>query len=240
MADRTHQMKAALWPLRVHRLIGDLGDLREFLLGEPENALGIVGARDLLGHPGLIVADIGPAETILEHAILKEFSSEIDGPGGLVGIDDHGLAVGFDLVPAIGPQQRIQPPVVVAEAVPQFEAERMAFVFSFLPTSCNSSQVSGNLATPTSLNQSVRQFINWPMLQNGTAFHLPSTTTASRPASYQPPFFSPISLHRSVTSTYFSPNWMTFSNKFIVISAPVPVSVIVAIRVGRLPTAVTS
>ncbi len=44
----------------------------------------------------------------------------------------------------------------------------------------------------------------------------------------------------SLTSRYFSPNWTTWSRPFIVMSAPDPVSAIVLIRVGRLPTLVDS
>ena len=64
--------------------------------------------------------------------------------------------------------------------------------------------MSGNFLNPTSSNQSVRQFISWPILPNGIAFHLPLTTTASLAASYQPPCFLPTSSAMSLTSTYFS------------------------------------
>ena len=132
MADRVQKVEAAFRTLRVLRLVGDLGDFREIALGEPKYALGIVGARDLVGHPGLVIADIGPAETILEHAILEEFTGEIDRLGGLVGIDGDGFPVRLHLGPTVGPQQRINPAVVVAEAVSELEAEGMVLRFQFL------------------------------------------------------------------------------------------------------------
>ena len=132
MADRVHQMEPSLRSRRVLRLVGDLGDVGEIALGEPQDALGIVGARDLLGVPRLVVADIGPAEDVVEHRVLEEFAGEIDGAGGLVGVDDDGLAVGLDLVAAIRPQQRIEPAVVVAKTVAELEAERVVLRFQLL------------------------------------------------------------------------------------------------------------
>src|SRR5262252_5931910 len=123
---------------------------------------------------------------------------------------------------------------------PSSKPKGWSLAFNFLPTSYSSSQVSGNFLTPTSANQSVRQFISWPILLNGIAFHLPFSSTASLPASYQPPWALPTSSAMSPTSRYFSPNWITWSRPFIVISAPEPVSAMVLIRVGRLPTLVTS
>src|SRR5262245_24657019 len=84
MRDAVQQMKSALRPLRIQRLISYLGYVWKLVLGEPEDALGVVGARDLLGHPGLVVADIGPAEAVLEHAILEQLAGIIEGVGGLV------------------------------------------------------------------------------------------------------------------------------------------------------------
>src|SRR5260370_41436925 len=75
-------------------------DFPDIALGEPKDALGVVGARDLLGVPCLVVADIGPAEDVVEHRVLEEFAGEIDGPSGLVGVGDDSLAVGLDLMPA--------------------------------------------------------------------------------------------------------------------------------------------
>src|SRR5882762_4844344 len=72
------------------------------------------------------------------------------------------------------------------------------------------------------------------MLAKGIAFHLPSTTTASLPALYQPPCALPTSSAMSPTSRYLLLNWITCSRPFIVMSAPEPVSAIVLIRVGRL------
>jgi hypothetical protein len=50
--------------------------------------------------------------------------------------------------------------VVVAEAVAEFEAEGIVLGFQLLSDLVDSSQVSGNFLTPTSADQSVRQFIN--------------------------------------------------------------------------------
>src|SRR5262249_26770166 len=52
MANRAHDMES---PFRAHwvlRLVSDLGDLWEVALGQPQDALSIIGARDLLGEPG--------------------------------------------------------------------------------------------------------------------------------------------------------------------------------------------
>ena len=94
-------MKPPLRARRVLRLVGDFGDFGEVTLGEPENTLGIVGARDLLGVPRLVVADIGPAEHVVDHRVLEEFAGEFNGVSGLVGINDDSLAIGLDLMPAI-------------------------------------------------------------------------------------------------------------------------------------------
>src|SRR5207248_1919377 len=141
MADAIEQMKAALWSLRVHRLVRDLGDLGEVALGQPQDAFGIVRAGDLLGKPRLVVADIGPAEDVVEHAVLEEFAGEIDRLRGLVGVDHDGLAVGLDLAPAVRPQQRVDPSVIVAETVAELEPERvvlrlqlLADLVEFLPS----------------------------------------------------------------------------------------------------------
>src|SRR5262245_8575047 len=101
MAGRIEQMEATLWSCRVHALGGDLADVREFPFGEPKDALGIVGAGDLLCHPGLVVADIGPAEYIGEHRVLEKLAGEIDGARRLIGIDDHGFPVSCDLGPTV-------------------------------------------------------------------------------------------------------------------------------------------
>src|SRR6267378_5468321 len=45
------------------------------------------------------------------------------------------------------------------------------FFLSSRPADSRSSQVSGNLVSPTSLNQSVRYTSSWPILPQGTAFH---------------------------------------------------------------------
>jgi hypothetical protein len=102
-------MEPPLRSRRVHCLVGDLGDLGEVSLAQPEDAFGVVGARDLLGEKSLVVADVGPAEDVVEHRVLEELSGEIDGARGLVGIDDDSLAVGLHFVAPIRPQKRIQP-----------------------------------------------------------------------------------------------------------------------------------
>src|SRR5262249_43059008 len=125
MADRAHNMEPSLRTHGILRLVGDLGDLREVALAEPQDALRIIGARDLLGEPGLVVADIGPAEHIVKHRIAEEFAGKIDRACSLGRIDHHRLPIGLDLVPTIGPQERVEPAVIVAKAMTEFEAERM-------------------------------------------------------------------------------------------------------------------
>ena len=90
------------------------------------------------------------------------------------------------------------------------------------------------------MNQSVRQFISWPMLANGIAFHLPLTTTASCADSYQPPLSLPISAAMSLTSTSFSSNRKAQLKPIVVMSGPEPFSAAVVTRVCRLPTLTTS
>src|SRR6516164_1377085 len=97
MTDGVEQMKTPLRPRRVHRLVRDFTDIGKLALGEPQDAFGIVGAGDLLRHPCFVVADVGPAQRVVEHRVLEEFSAEIHRTRGLVGIDDHGLAVGRHL-----------------------------------------------------------------------------------------------------------------------------------------------
>ena len=125
MAPAVEQMEAAFRALRVHRLAGDFGNLRKIALGDPQDALCVVGAGDLLAQPGLVIVDVGPTERILEHGLLEEFAREVDGPGRLVGIEHHRLAVGLDLVAAERPQQRIKPAVVIAKTVAELESERV-------------------------------------------------------------------------------------------------------------------
>ena len=80
----------------------------------------------------LLLLTIGPAEHVLEHASWKNLRAKSTARAVSAGIDDHGLAVGLDLVPAIGPQQRIEPAVVVAEAVAELEAERVSLGLQLL------------------------------------------------------------------------------------------------------------
>ena len=72
---------------------------------------------------------------------------------------------------------------------------------SLMPASRNSSQVSGNVLTPASSNQSFRYIISWPMFPCGTDFHLPLSTDRSLISSYQPPCSFPTASAMSDTST---------------------------------------
>ena len=72
----------------------------------------------------LLLTSVQPKH-VVEHGVLEEFAGEIDGARGLVRVDRDGLAVGRDLGAAIGPQQRVEPAVVVAKAMAELEAERM-------------------------------------------------------------------------------------------------------------------
>src|SRR5439155_15459829 len=49
------------------------------------------------------------------------------------GVDEDGLAILVDLAAAVGPEQRVEPAVVVAEAVTQLEAEGMAGLLEQAP-----------------------------------------------------------------------------------------------------------
>src|SRR5437867_10307866 len=93
----------------------------------------VVGAGDLLAEERLVVVDVGPAEHVLEHRLLVEPPAKVDRLGRLVGVDQHGLAVLVDLPAAVRPQQRIEPAVVVAEAVAQLEAEWMPVLLQQAP-----------------------------------------------------------------------------------------------------------
>src|SRR2546429_9372788 len=86
----------------------------------------VVGARDLLAEERLVVVHVRPAEHVLEHRLLIKLPAEVDGLRRLGRVDDHGLAVAVDFSASVRPEQRIEPAVVVAEAVTQLEAERMA------------------------------------------------------------------------------------------------------------------
>src|SRR4029077_7054871 len=117
MTDRIENMKATFRSCRVHRLVGDLGDVWKVALGHPKDAFSIVCAGNLLGEERLVVADIGPTEHIVEHRVFEEFSGEIDSARGLIGNDEDSFPVLFDLIPAIGPKERIDPTMVVAKPV---------------------------------------------------------------------------------------------------------------------------
>ena len=125
--------------------------------------------------------------------------------------------------------------MVVAEAVAQLEAERVAGLLELDAGFQKLVPGVGKLVETDFLNQSVRQFISWPTLPNGIAFHLPLTTTDSL-ESYQPPFFLPIVSAMSLTSTNLSSNRNGQLKKIRVMSGPLPVSAAVATRVCRLPT----
>src|SRR5262249_30901993 len=132
MADRAHDMEP---PFRAHgvlRLVGDLGDRGEVALAQPQDTLRIIGARDLLSIPGLVVADIGPTEHIVKHRVTEESAGKIDRACSLVRINHHGLPIGFDLMPAIGPQEGVEPAVIVTKAMAKLEAERMALRLQLL------------------------------------------------------------------------------------------------------------
>src|ERR1700712_434616 len=124
MAPGGEDMKAlaggTFWVLR---LAGHLADVRKILLGDVKNTFGVVGAGNLFGQVGFVVADVGPAEDVLEHRLLIELAAEVDRASGFGGIDGDRLAVGIDLAGAVGPQQWIQPAMVVAEAMSKFKAE---------------------------------------------------------------------------------------------------------------------
>ena len=125
VGHRVDDVVAALRALGIHAVVGHLGDFGEIPLGHDQDRRGVVGAGDLLAEIRLVVVDVGPAEHVLQHRLLVELTAEVDGLRGLGGIDEHGLAVLVDLAAAIRPQQRVEPAVVVAEAVAQLEAERM-------------------------------------------------------------------------------------------------------------------
>ena len=120
--------KRPLGPSGFERVVGHLGDLREVALADDEDRRGVVGAGDLLAEEGLVVVDVRPGQHVLEHRLLVEAAAEVHGLGRLATIDEHGLAVLVDLLPAVRPEERIEPAVVVAEAVPQLEAERVALL----------------------------------------------------------------------------------------------------------------
>jgi len=109
-------------------VVGDLGDLREVLLADDQDGRGVVGAGDLLAEERLVVVDVGPAQHVLEHRLLVELAAEVDGLGRLRRVDDDRLAVPVDLAGTVRPEERVEPAVVVAEAVAELEAERMAIL----------------------------------------------------------------------------------------------------------------
>ncbi len=144
--DRIQKVEPALGPLRIHRVVGDLGDLGEIALADHQDRRRVVGAGDLLAEERLVVAHVGPAEHVLEHRLLVEAAAEIDGLGRLVGVDEHGLAVLVDLATAVRPQKRVEPAVVVAEAVTELEAEGMAGLLEQAPGREQVFPVVGELA----------------------------------------------------------------------------------------------
>ena len=127
------EVKAALGALRVETVIRDLADLREVTLGDDQDRHGVVGARDLLGEKRPVVVDVRPPEDVLQHRLLVELAAEVDGLGRLAGVDEDGLAVLVHLAAAVRPQQRVQPAVVVAEAVAELEAEGMPLLLEQTP-----------------------------------------------------------------------------------------------------------
>src|SRR5262249_52530892 len=103
-------------------------DLGEVSLADDENGRGVVGAGDLLTEERLVVADVRPAEHVFEHRLLVELAAEVDGLGRLAGVDEDRLAVAVHLAASVRPEQRIEPAVVVTEAVAELEAERMSLL----------------------------------------------------------------------------------------------------------------
>src|SRR5215813_9603103 len=114
------------------------------------------------------------------------------------------------------------------------------FFLSSRPAASRSSQLSGNLLTPASLNQSVRYTSSCPMLPQGSAFHFLFTTTASRTLSCQGPICLPISFATSVRSTRLGSNSQGQLTPVPTISGPDLVSAIVVRRVSMPPTLTAS
>src|SRR5579872_2500545 len=118
-------MKAAFWTHRVHRLSRDFCNLGKIALGDPEDALCIVRAGYLLTEPCLVIVDVGPAKAVLKHRLLVELACEIHCACSLIGVEHNRFAVGLDFMSSKGPQQWVNPAVIIAEAMTQLEAERV-------------------------------------------------------------------------------------------------------------------
>src|SRR4029453_9920229 len=64
--------------------------------------------------------------------IAEKFAGKIARTCSLVCIDHYGLPIGLDLAPAIGPQEWVEPAVVVTKAVAEFKAKWMVLRLQLL------------------------------------------------------------------------------------------------------------
>src|SRR5205814_8140197 len=69
---------------------------------------------------------IQPADAVLDAGFLVELLDELDGLRGLAGVERDLLAVLVHDGHAVGPQEGVEPGVVVREAMPHGHTERMA------------------------------------------------------------------------------------------------------------------
>ena len=107
-------------------MVDHLAHLRQVALGRDHDAVGVVGARDLAGQEGLVVGRIQPPDAVLDAGFLVELADVLHGLRGLVGVERDLLAVLVHDRHPVGPQQGVEPGVVVGEAVTHGHPERMA------------------------------------------------------------------------------------------------------------------
>ena len=88
--------------------------------------------RDGLRQERTVVVGVVPGKAALVHAVLPQAGHELDQFDRLLGVDDHGLAVGLDFLAAPRPQVGIGEARRVAERVAERLAERPALGLQLL------------------------------------------------------------------------------------------------------------
>ena len=123
-----HQRVVALTvgALGIEAVLDHLAHLGQVALGGDHDAVGVVGARDLAGQESLVVVRVQPPDAVFDARFLVEPLHVLHRLRGLAAIQRDLLAVLVHDRHAVGPQERVEPGVVVGEAVAHGHAERMA------------------------------------------------------------------------------------------------------------------
>jgi hypothetical protein len=124
--DRHERVETTGRALGIQAVLDHLAHVRQIALGRHHDAVGVVGARDLARQERLVVVRIEPPDAVLDAGFLVEPAHVVDALRGLTAVERDLLAGLVHDGHAVGPEQRVEPGVVVGEAVAHRHAKRMA------------------------------------------------------------------------------------------------------------------